>query len=148
MRRQLGDMRRRLGGGRKRWRRGRRWLSRGSERYKRAKRRLQNWSKQLTNENKHSIREDPRLKNAFSGLNSSKRKWKRILLNLVVSTRSLRHLAHYSSSACRLSCVGRQNSSFLVLLLPSLSPVIQVLPTQILPLPPSLLNPSSKKTQT
>ena len=40
------------------------------------------------------------------GLKNSKKKWKRVLLNLVVSTRPLRHLARYSSSVYRLSCVG------------------------------------------
>jgi hypothetical protein len=45
--------------------------------------------------------------------------------------------------------LGDKTSSFLVLLLPSLRPLTQVLPTQILPLPPSplLLNPPSNKIQ-
>ena len=103
----------------------------------------------MTSENGHSIREDPSLKIASSGLKTSRMKQKRVLLNLVVSARPLRQLVrfmvHYSSSVCRLSYVGRQDV-FVPLALPP--PLTQVFPppTQFFHLP--LLKPSSKKAPT
>ncbi|KIK02971.1 hypothetical protein K443DRAFT_502696 [Laccaria amethystina LaAM-08-1] len=85
VRRLWGDMRRRLGGGRKRWRRGRRRLSGGSERVAELK--------QVIDEREQALdQRGSELENVLSGLKSSRKKWKRVLLDLVVSPRPLRHL--------------------------------------------------------
>ena len=102
----------------------------------------------MSSENGHSIREDPSLKSALSELKNSRKKWKHVLLNWVVSTRPLRHLVRIH---CRLLFFGlssfvywatkRFRSSFA----PALpSPLSQILPrAQILPLPPPTPHPQS-----
>ncbi|KIJ97324.1 hypothetical protein K443DRAFT_105824, partial [Laccaria amethystina LaAM-08-1] len=87
--------------------------------------------------NGHSIRENPRCKNALSGL---RKKWKRVLLNLVVSTRPLQHLVRihgpllFFGLSPFVCWATRRLRSAVALALPP--PLTQVLPpTQILPLP-------------
>ena len=135
-------------GGRKRWRRGKRRLSGGSDRYERAKRGSKNWSKQLTSENGHSIRDC--LKNTVSRF---EKKWKCILLDLVVSTRPLWHSVRIHAPSCFFDLssfaywVGRRLPSSLAPALPA-SQTQFLSPTQFLPLPPRPPQAPSKKTLT
>jgi len=116
----------------------------------RGARREENQSKQLTSENGHSIREDPSLKNGLCKLKSPRKKWRRVLLNLVVSMRPLRHLVRIhgpliffdlSSFVCWVT--GQLRFSFALAFPP---PVTQILPIPLLPPPPPQFPP--KKTPT
>ena len=92
----------------------------------------------------NSIREDPSLKSVLSGLKSSRKKWKHVLLNLVVSTRPFRHhdrLLFFGLPAFVYWATKRLRSSFAPALSP---PLAQILPrAQILPLPPPPPHPQS-----
>ena len=95
-------------------------------------------------EDGHLIREDPSLKSVLSWLKNSRKRWKRVTLDLMVSTRPVQHLVRnhgpllfFGLSSVVYWVTRRLRSSFS----PALRPLTQVLPppTQILapPSPPS-----------
>ena len=117
-------------------------------------RRLDEGSKQSTSENRHSIREDPSLKNALSSLKSPRKKWKRVLLNLVVSTCLTSALGSNSWPVTLLvfRVLGDKMSSFFFCSCPPTfsNPSSSSNPNSstTTPLHPLLLDPPSKKTPT
>ena len=99
-------------------------------------------------EDEHLIRENLSLKNALSGFKSSRKKWKGVLLDLVVSTRPLQHLVRihgpllfFGPSSFVCLATRRLRSSFALALPTRLTQVLP--PTQILPLPPPSPPPQS-----